>query len=273
MENITAPFTVCTFNVRYGTAPDGENAWPHRRDLLLDIIERLAPDILATQETLPFQLQEIQHRFSTWNFVGEGRFKGVSSGRTEESGAGEHCAIFFRADRFQLVDTWTRWLCETPEQAGCRGWGAHFPRVVTLARLKCMDSGHKFDIFNTHFDWGSVFTHNSISLLQQWFAETPKQASIVLMGDFNVDAGGAEYHALTVEGRDRYLRDVFDSQDKAHATRHNFTGVGTERIDWILASSDIPILRAWTDTSCDQGRYPSDHFPVLAQFGVSSAKS
>lgn len=43
---------VMTFNVRYGEADDGINAWPKRRDLMVEVIRREHPDILGTQELL-----------------------------------------------------------------------------------------------------------------------------------------------------------------------------------------------------------------------------
>src|SRR5918912_1163852 len=34
---------VMTFNIRYGTAPDSEDAWPHRRALAIRVIQDFEP--------------------------------------------------------------------------------------------------------------------------------------------------------------------------------------------------------------------------------------
>lgn len=266
-------FTICTFNLRYGTAPDGANAWANRRALVLEFLERYAPDILATQEALDFQIRQILDRFDHWQCVGDGRFRSITSGRTEESGDGEHCAVFFRSDRFRLLETWTRWLSETPCQPGSRGWGAMFPRVVTLARLRSVPDGRTIDIYNTHFDWGQAFLRGSVMLLRHWLAQSPPGAGLVFAGDFNVDAAHPLRRELTeipLSGG-RRLRDAIEVRgtDGAHSTRHDFTGRANERLDWILASSDLPVLDAKTATRSCRGRYPSDHFPVLARLGVT----
>ena len=49
------PIRVMSFNIRYGTAKDGENSWTKRRDFLVDTIRQFEPDLLGTQETLADQ--------------------------------------------------------------------------------------------------------------------------------------------------------------------------------------------------------------------------
>lgn len=271
------PFTLCTFNLRYGTAPDGANAWANRRVAVLACLDRHAPDILATQELLDFQIRDVLERFDGWRCVGDGRFRSVASGRPQEPGDGEHCAVFFRSDRFRLLETWTRWLSETPGRPGSRSWGAAFPRVVTLARLQSVSDGRTIDVYNTHFDWGEAFLRGSAMLFRRWVAESPPGAGLVVTGDFNVDAAHPLRRALTEVPLDggRRLRDAVEAWGAAaaHPTRHDFTGEASERIDWIIASSDLAVLDAATDTGSHGGRYPSDHFPVLARLGATGDSS
>ncbi len=49
------PLRVTTYNIRYGTASDGENHWNKRKEFLRDTIKQARPDLLGTQETLAFQ--------------------------------------------------------------------------------------------------------------------------------------------------------------------------------------------------------------------------
>ena len=46
---------VMSFNVRYGTAKDGENHWDKRKEFLADTVKAFDPDLLGTQETVGFQ--------------------------------------------------------------------------------------------------------------------------------------------------------------------------------------------------------------------------
>ncbi len=44
-----------SYNIRYATAPDGENAWERRKEFLAETITAFDPDLLGTQETLAGQ--------------------------------------------------------------------------------------------------------------------------------------------------------------------------------------------------------------------------
>src|SRR5688500_8850186 len=45
------PLRVMSFNVRYGTARDGDDHWDKRKDFLVETIKAFDPDIMGTQET------------------------------------------------------------------------------------------------------------------------------------------------------------------------------------------------------------------------------
>lgn len=85
-------FRVMTFNIRYGTAPDGENSWRHRRPLVADLIRRLNSEIVGLQEALRFQLDDLHA-----DLPGLAEF-GV--GRDDGRAAGEYAAILYDARRF-----------------------------------------------------------------------------------------------------------------------------------------------------------------------------
>ena len=42
-----AAVRVMSFNIRYGTANDGANSWPFRRDLVFGVIRADRPDLLG----------------------------------------------------------------------------------------------------------------------------------------------------------------------------------------------------------------------------------
>ncbi|MCG2786090.1 MAG: endonuclease/exonuclease/phosphatase family protein [Anaerolineae bacterium] len=41
---------VMTFNIRYGTATDGDNPWTRRKNLVIERIRSFDPDLLGLQE-------------------------------------------------------------------------------------------------------------------------------------------------------------------------------------------------------------------------------
>ena len=68
---------IMTFNIRYGTANDGENSWANRKNILFDCLKKYKPDILGTQEGLDFQHDEIKKQFPDWQVFGVGRYFGI----------------------------------------------------------------------------------------------------------------------------------------------------------------------------------------------------
>src|SRR5688572_24608232 len=71
---------VASFNIRYGTADDGENRWERRKDFVFRTIQKLDPDLLGVQEALAFQVDELQAALPAYAFVGAGRDDGKRAG-------------------------------------------------------------------------------------------------------------------------------------------------------------------------------------------------
>lgn len=121
------PVRLMSFNIRYGTAPDGENAWPARRQFVFETIQANAPDIIGLQEVLAFQARELCDALPDYRFVGIGRDDGADQG--------EFVPIMYRREIFELVDCGYLWLSERTNRPGVKGWDAACPRMLTWVRL------------------------------------------------------------------------------------------------------------------------------------------
>jgi len=75
-----APLTAMSFNIRYGTANDGENRWPLRHDFLVDVMREQAADVIGLQEALDFQIDEILTALPAYAVIGVGRDDGARKG-------------------------------------------------------------------------------------------------------------------------------------------------------------------------------------------------
>lgn len=241
-----------TFNLRYDVAHDGANRWPHRRDLVLDLVRRLDADIVGFQEALPHQRWDLEQGLPGYRMVGRGR---------EKDAGGEQCTLAFKPS-IELLDCETFWLCPTPDQPGTVGWDAMLTRICTRARFKVQ--GREISVFNAHFDHhGPLAPGHSAKLLLERMEglEHPH----LLMGDFN---STPDSEALAVL-RSR-LRDSLDERHPgdSRGTYHEFgTLARPTRIDYLMMSPH------WTILDCDivsqeEGPYPSDHFPVLGTFSL-----
>jgi endonuclease/exonuclease/phosphatase family metal-dependent hydrolase len=268
-----------SFNIRYGTANDGENAWEHRREMVTGLLARLDADIVGVQEALRFQLDEITESLPGYLEIGVGRDDGAT--------AGEHSALLVRAERFAVDASGTFWLSDTPDVPGSKSWGNEITRICTWARLVEKDSGRAVYVFNTHFDHQSQPSRErSAELIGERIAARAHVGDpVVLMGDLNA---GEDNPAL------RYLRGesgratdgsawpghepapsprLIDAFRAAHAEATEvgtFNGfepgtTGGEKIDHVLVSRGAEVVDAGIDRTSRDGRYASDHFAVWAR--------
>ena len=105
---------VMSFNIRYGTANDGENHWSKRKDFLIETINAFGPDLLGTQETLLDQRDFIASKLSGYESFGVGRDDGKQ--------AGEMAALFYRTSRFEKVAGGHFWLSQSPDTGPRIDW-------------------------------------------------------------------------------------------------------------------------------------------------------
>ncbi len=249
------PLRVMTFNVRV-PVDTGANAWANRRDLMVQVIEAQHPDVLGTQELTREQGEYLAAHLPGYAWFGQGR---------EGGGKGEHMGVFYRTDRLELLRSGDFWLSDTPDVPGSKSWGQPYPRMVTWAQFSRRDGGGTFDYFNTHLPYreedGRARMLSAEELMQR-IDRLPSTAPVVLTGDFNATPDSPVYAKLT-----GMLHDAWpgaDSRSGPAKTFHNFTGNADRRIDWILVRG-FRARSVRTVTTHEGARYPSDHFPVVAE--------
>ena len=263
----TEAIKAMTFNIRFASAEDGDNSWPHRSELLFKVIRDFDPDVLGVQEAQRIQIDQLAAALPGYNNVGVGR---------DPDGGGEYSAIYFRRDRFDLSDAGTQWLSDTPDKPGSHTWGNNLPRIFTSARLFDRRTERRFTVINTHWDHESQPARlNSGKMLAKRIDKlVERKEPVLVMGDFNSGIENPATSALTSDGEllfDTLLR--FKPDEKSLST---FNGFGklprSPKIDAILATEGWQVDDAAIVRTNDNGRYPSDHFPVTATVTLENDK-
>ena len=253
--------TAMSFNIRYGLADDGPDAWEHRKDLVVDVIRDYAPDIVGTQETLDFQAAYLGEYLPEYAHFGIGR---------DPENQGERMELYYRKDAMYPVETGHFWLSETPDVPGTRSWRTSLNRMVTWAKFYHNDSRAMFYVFNTHFDHRSPQAREeSAKLLRQRIDAIDSDFPIIVLGDFNAVAASSEPYKNLVGGRVKDARLEAGERLGPEGTGSTFRPEEREtipRIDWILYSGPLAPTKFETIDQNVDGRYPSDHFPVMATF-------
>lgn len=255
----TSELIVGTYNLRMDTPDDKENAWPHRKELVNKLIRFHEFDIFGTQEGFKHQLNDI---------VAYGDYERVGKGRDGED-EGEHSAIFYKKNRLQLLEQGDFWFSETPEQVG-KGWDATCcNRICSWGKFKDKISDKVFYFFSLHYDHeGVVARRESSKLLLRKIKEIAGDMPTITVGDFNATP---DEEPIQIIANDGLLRDAYQITEQPpygtlgtfHAYRHDHPL--QDRIDYIFVTSGIKVLKYGVLNEKPYGRFPSDHFPVMAK--------
>jgi endonuclease/exonuclease/phosphatase family metal-dependent hydrolase len=261
----TPPLRVMTFNIRYDTPRDSGNAWPHRKDWVAGLVKFHEADVVGVQEALAHMLTDLDARLPGFARVGVGR----TDGKTR----GEFSAILYDTRRLALLDSGTFWLSPTPEAVGSKGWDAAIERVATWARFRDRATGCSHVHLNTHFDhMGEQARQESARLIRRQLASLAGDLPIVMTGDLNAVPSSVAYRTLTrdtIAGAVAPLLDAFSTSRSGHygptSTWTAFRAIEPgRRIDYILVSSAVTVRTHGALPDSWDGRFPSDHLPVLA---------
>lgn len=250
---------VMSYNLRVDFGGDGENNWEFRRDFLCDQIAYRNPDFIGTQEGRLHQLQYIDSTLARHKYIGRGRDNSETQG--------EYSAIFYNSDKFELLESDTFWLSETPEKSS-KGWDAAYERVCTYGFFRDKKSKKTFYVFNTHLDHiGELARKNGAKLILERIAKiNSKKLPVVFTGDFNSEMTSEAYTTITSEMAD--ARKV--SKTRPFGPEGTFSGFKfhepvTLLIDYIFVSKNTEVLKFAVLSDSKNCKYPSDHFPVLAE--------
>lgn len=276
-----AKFNVATYNIRQGNHGDSikGNGWGQRLPWITSLIRFHEFDIFGTQEAFRYQLNDMLAELPGYAFIGVAREDGKEEG--------EHSAIFYRTDLFDVVDSGDFWLSETPEKPGL-GWDAACVRICTWGHFRHKPSGKEFLYFNLHMDHvGVVARSESAKLIKQKMKEFGSELPAMLSGDFNVDQESPAYNTIV---SDKILFDSYEIADFSYLPNGTFNsylsdGFSESRIDHIFLTQQFHVTRygvltdsyrrkesgvivdaenAPSEISIEQysARNPSDHFPV-----------
>lgn len=251
-----------TFNIRYDNPADGQNNWRFRKDKVSDFIKKNLIDIVGMQEVLHNQLEDLKTRLPEYAEVGVGR----DDGKTK----GEYAPIFFRKDKFELLDSHTFWLSQYPDSAGFIGWDGACTRIATWAKLKDKKTGKVFMAINTHFDHvGTEARKNSALLIIKKIKEIVGNQPAVLTGDFNVSEKWEAYKTITTNAF--VMKDAYKITKKKEGVAYTFHNFGREpmakreKIDYIFVTPQITVSDVYIPQEAKGPTgYLSDHNPHVA---------
>ena len=242
----SAKFNVATYNLRQLNDGDRKkgDGWERRCPVVASVIRFHDFHIFGTQEGFKSQLEDLKAQLPGYEYTGVARDDGKE--------AGEHSAIFYDTNMFELLDHGDFWLSETPDRPGL-GWDAACVRICSWGKFRHKESGKEFQFYNLHLDHvGKKARVESVLLVQKKMKEIGMNLPTFLTGDFNVDQTHDMYDVLA--GSD-FLLDSFKTAEFVYAPNGTWNDYKTDgftesRIDHIFVSDGVKVEKygVLTDT-------------------------
>lgn len=250
---------VMSYNVR--CANDLYGSVNVRSRLVIKQIKEYLPDSFGVQEATEKWMKILNKK------LGE-IYDCVSVFREEGDGA-EASAVFFLKEKYELKDSGTIWLSDTPEEVGSKFEDSGCPRIATWAVLKNKQTGESYTHINTHLDhMGDEARVKQAEILCKKIQQLLKKGEkLICTGDFNAGESSVVYEEM--------LGTLIDSKYSAENSDEGITyhdygrrEEGNEPIDYIfttdnIVSSTYKIIREkiW-------GMFPSDHYGICVDFSL-----
>lgn len=274
----TLKFKVITCNVRTDTKWRfyHEHMWQERKVELIETIERHtqdSPTIIGFQELKHNQLKDLENGLNSLSATKDWKYYGI--GRDDGKKKGEYAPIFYQSSKWELLNSTTKWLSETPDVPS-KSWGAANVRIVTITTFRSLETGVHINVLNTHYDHMSELARGKSSeLIIQYINQIPNDYQTILTGDFNSISTDASYRTLVKD-----LSDTRETSNLRLSDLDTYTGFEPEDhysvIDFIWCNKNVNVGDAKTivhsydviDTWTEDAFRFSDHRPVIARLEV-----
>ena len=262
LEISLAAEEICKYNDSILTAMSF-NVWvsgktAERNERVLSMVRKYFPDTVGFQEVDPTWYSTLKAGLKEqYDYVGEGRDGGTK---------GEANPIFYKKDIFNLIDSGTKWLSNTPDKVS-KVEESSLNRIYTYALLERKSDGTRIMVVNTHFDHTSAEAREKQAEVLVKYLKTITDYPIVLTGDFNCVSSSSAYSKVISGG-------VVDSYQIAENKINNaatFTNYGASNkiIDFVFVSpTGIAVTSYQVCNEMINGDFPSDHHPVLIEYAV-----
>jgi endonuclease/exonuclease/phosphatase family metal-dependent hydrolase len=248
-----------TYNIRYNNPDDNENQWNYRKQEMTEMIKFYQPEILSIQEGVNIQVKYLDSALTNYSFVGVGRNDGKEKG--------EFAAIYFDTTKYELIETETFWLSQTPTKVSI-GWDASMERICTYGAFFNKNTKDSIFIFNCHFDHIGKKSRKESShlILQQIKNKKIDNKPIVVTGDFNCLPPEEPIRILYMELKDACQVSQYPPYGPFGTfNSFNIVNAVTKKIDYIMVKN-ITVKRYITfDDIRKNNLWLSDHLPILIQ--------
>ncbi len=257
---------IMTQNMRGTSDPDG-NSVQERSERFIRMMREYAPDLVGTQE-FSYSWDTWLHKHAEAMGVSEensqyGIIGCYNSGPDRKQGGMN--AILYRRERFELLESDTFWLSDTPDVPSTVE-GTRDKRICTWALFRDQLTGETFLFANTHLDHTSdALREAQAKILMHHLTAMFGDYPVYLTGDMNCYSGTLPYNVLDEELMDAH-RETWIDRSNVQLSYHDYGNrIGNAEIDYIFFNDKLTPV-SYEIISKDYNGYVSDHYGVIAEF-------
>lgn len=273
-------------NDNFSKCPDEALEWNHRRFLIVEELVEYSPDVICLQEVDHFNF--ISHILETQGYTGLFFPKPDSpciyiNGNNGPDG----CAIFYRKDKFDLVNVETKIL---------EIWKVQSNQVAILTILKLKETGQEICVTTTHLKAKngallSTLRNEQGKDLLHFVQSHSRNLPLILAGDFNAEPIEPIYNTIlenplglgsAYADCDTNVNNSKSADREPSYTTWKIRGEGEvcHTIDYVFYSKNKldleAVLELPTGEEIGEDRvpslaYPSDHFSLVCDFKIGNS--
>ena len=250
---------VISFNLR--CKDDIFGSVKNRASFILAALKAYVPDSFGVQEATAKWLGLLDEG------LGE-NYARVGVGRDSTKNT-EYSAVYYRTDKFDLLDSGTRWLSETPEKAGSKSFLSSLPRICTWATLKDKQTGKIYTHLNTHLDHVLESTREQqAKVLVEQVKALEEKGVVVCTGDFNTEEGAKAYKVVAGALDDTKMTAAVSDSGPTFHDYGRLLGAKKKPIDFIFVTCGTAVQRYKIIDHKVDGMYLSDHYGLCSDIVI-----
>lgn len=266
-------FWLLSYNVRVDFT--GET-WVNREAVIAETLQEHAPEVILIQEASEWMIAQYQAMLPDYYYlVGE-----RSDGHRGDQRWYEFVPIFYRPDRFEVVDQGSFWVGEDPARPGdTLDNTKHHGRAFNWVALRDRATGKTIAIGNVHIHGQRAEV--AVELLVKRMREEVGQMPMILAGDYNSlpesdayqrlvapdDLGLVDARAIAGQVRGPLETSLGPGEAVASADLANqkpgSLDRAARRIDYVFVTPDVQVDEFEVQKrAVKPGFFASDHFPI-----------
>lgn len=248
-----------------------EYRWEQRLARIVELLDNIKPDIIAVQELVPMQLEQLVARLQdAFDFFEEHGIDKTTN------------AVFYRKERLKLL--------KTKKYPLTKASSALLSNALNVIKLRDRETDQDFFVMNTHLCFSDInIRETQAKRIVKVASKLGKKAGVILAGDFNTFTQCHDLPELPFYDGDRINR-ILTSDNLEDArfvsllghfgpsatftnkpdSKEPFLGTGTPGVflDHIFISKEIGVLMHAVEPATVNGYFASDHMPVIIDFFV-----